>query len=223
MKTCPHKNLYMDVHRSIIYNSKKKKKERKKENNSNLHQDEWIHKIRSIHAIEYFPVIKGMRYWFMNLKSWKHYAKKVTHKRLHICCSVAQWCPTLWPLGLQHARFPCPSSPGVCSNSCPLSQWCHPTISSSVVPFSSRLQFFPASGSFQMSQLFTSGDQTIIASASVNIQDWFPWGLTDLISLPSKGLSRVFSNTTVQKHQFFSARPYLWSDSHIHTWLLKKP
>ena len=131
---------------------KKKKKERKKENNSNLHQDEWIHKIRSIHAIEYFPVIKGMRYWFMNLKSWKHYAKKVTHKRLHICCSVAQWCPTLWPLGLQHARFPCPSSPGVCSNSCPLSQWCHPTISSSVVPFSSRLQFFPASGSFLISQ-----------------------------------------------------------------------
>ena len=107
MKTCPHKNLYMDVHRSIIYNSKKKKKERKKENNSNLHQDEWIHKIRSIHALEYFSVIKGMRYWFMNLKSWKHYAKKVTHKRLHICCSVAQWCPTLPnPMDCNTSGFP---------------------------------------------------------------------------------------------------------------------
>ena len=167
--------------------------------------------------MEYFPIIKGMKYWFMNLQSWKHYAKKVTHKRLHICGSVAQRCPTLWPLGLQHARFPCPSSPGVCSNSCPLSQWRHPTFNAS------RLQLFPASGSFQMSQLFASGDQSTTASASVNIQDWFPWGLTDLISLQSKGLSRVFSNTTVRKHQFFSAQPSIWSDSHIHMWLLKKP
>ena len=114
---------------------------------------------------------------------------------------------SLWHHGLQHTRFACPSlSPGACSNSCPLSQWCHQTISSSVVPFSSYLQSFPASGSFPMSQLFPSGGQSIGASAStsvlpMNIQGWFPLGLTGLISLQSKGLSRVFSNTTVQKHQ----------------------
>ena len=110
---------------------------------------------------------------------------------------------SLWPHGPQHARLPCPPPyPGVCSNSCPLSQWCHPTISSSFVPFSSCLQSLPASGSFPMSQLFASGDQSIGASASasvlpMNIQGWFPLGLTGLISLQSKGLSRVFSNTTV--------------------------
>ena len=114
-----------------------------------------------------------------------------------VWCSVTQLCPTLQLHGLQHARLFCPSlSPGVCSNSCPLSQWCHPTISSSVIPFSSCTQSFPASGSFPMSQLFTSGSQSIGASASVlpvNIQGWFPLGLTGLISLLSKGLSRVFS------------------------------
>ena len=109
------------------------------------------------------------------------------------------------------------------SNSC---RWCHPTISSSVVSFSSHLQFFPASGSFPMSQFFTSGGQSIGVSVSVlpmNIQDWFPLGLTGWISLQSKGLSRVFSNTTVPKHQFFGAQLSLWSNSHIHTWLLEKP
>ena len=117
---------------------------------------------------------------------------------------------SLRPNGLQHARPPCPPpTPAACSNSCPLSQWCHPTISSSVVPFSSHLQSFSASGSFQMSQFFASGGQTIGVSAStsvlpMNIQDWFPLGLTGWISLQPKGLSRVFSNTTVQKHQFFS-------------------
>ena len=126
--------------------------------------------------------------------------------------SVAQSCPTLWPHGLQHARPPCPSpTRGVYSNSCPSSRWCHPTISSSVVPFSSCLQSFPASGSFPMSQLFISGGQRIGVSASasvlpVNIQDWFPLGWTGWISLQSKGLSRVFSNTIVQKHQFFSTQ-----------------
>ena len=134
---------------------------------------------------------------------------------------------SLQPHGLQHARPPCPSpTPGVYSNSCPSSQWCHPTISSSVVPFTSRLQSFPASGSFPVSQFSASGGQSIRASASVlpmNIQDWFPLGLTGLISLQSKGLSRVFSNTTVQKHQFFSAQLSLWSNSHIHTWPLEKP
>ena len=113
---------------------------------------------------------------------------------------------------LQHTRPPCPSpTPGVYSNPCPLSRWCHPTISSSVIPFSSRLQSFPASGYFQMSHFFASGGQSIGVSAStsilpMNIQDWFPLGWTGWISLQSKGLSRVFSNTTVQKHQFFGAQ-----------------
>ena len=116
----------------------------------------------------------------------------------------------LWPHGLQHARLPCPSpTPGACSNSCPSSRWCHPAISSFVIPFSSRLQSFPASGSFQMSQFFASGGQKIRVSASasvlpMNFQGWFPLGWTGWISLQSKGLSRVFSNTTVPKHQFFS-------------------
>ena len=119
---------------------------------------------------------------------------------------------SLRPHGLQHARPPCPSpTPGVYSNSCPSSWWCHPTISSSVIPFSSYLQSFPTSGTFQMSQFFTSGGQSITVSASasvhlMNIQDWFPLGWTGWISLQSKGLSRVFSNTIVQKHQFFSTQ-----------------
>ena len=133
---------------------------------------------------------------------------------------------SLWPHGLQYARLPCPSpSPRACSNSCPLSWWCHPTVSSSIIPFSSCLQSFPASGSFLMSQLFASGGQSIGTSVSflpINIQDWFPLGLTGLISLLSEGLSRVFSNTTIQKHPFFGAQPSLWSNSHIHTRLLGK-
>ena len=117
---------------------------------------------------------------------------------------------SLWPHELQHVRLPCLSpTPGACSNSYPSSQWCHPTTSFSFVPFSSHLQSFPASGSFHMSQLFTSGGQSIGVSAStsvfpMNIQDWFSLGLTGWISLKSKTLSKVFSNTTVQKHQFFS-------------------
>ena len=133
----------------------------------------------------------------------------------------------LWSHGLQYARPPCPTpTPGACSNSCLSSRWCHPTISSSVVPFSSCFQSFPASGSFQMSQFFTSGGHSIGASASVlpmNVQDWFPSEWTGWITLLSKGLSRVFSNSTVQKHQFFSTQLSLWSSSHIHTWLLEKP
>ena len=115
---------------------------------------------------------------------------------------------SLRPHGLQHARLPCPSpAPGVYPNSCPSSRWCHPTISSSVIPFSSCLQSFPVSGSSPMSQFFASGGQSIGVSASasvlpMNIQDWFPLGWTGWISLPSKGFSRVFSNITVQKHQF---------------------
>ena len=126
---------------------------------------------------------------------------------------------------LQHSRLLCLSlSPWVCSNSYPLSQWCHPTISSCVTPFSSCPQSFPASGSFPISQLLESGGQSIGASASasvlsMNIQGRFLLGLTDLISLQSKGLSRVFSGSTVWKHQFFGTQPSLQSNSHIHTWL----
>ena len=138
-------------------------------------------------------------------------------------CSVMS--DSLRPHGLQHSRPPCP---GGYSNSCPLSWWCHPTISSSVVPFSSCLQSFPASEFFPVIQFFASGVQSIGASASssvlpMNIQDWFPLGWTSWISLQSKGLSRVFSNTTGQKHQFSGAQLSLWSNSHIHTWLLEKP
>ena len=142
--------------------------------------------------------------------------------------SVAQSCLILQPNGLQHARLPCPSpSPGAFSNSCPLSQWRHPTISSSAALFSC-LKSFPASKSFLMCWFFISGSQSIGASASasiltMNIQDWLPFGLTGLISLHFKGLSRVFSNTTVQKSQSFDTQPTLWSNSHIHTWLLEKP
>ena len=136
---------------------------------------------------------------------------------------------SLQPHESQHARPPCPSpTPGLYSNSCPLSHWCHPTISCSVVPFSSRLQSFPASGSFHMSEFFASSGQSIGVSASasvlpMNIQDWFPLGWTGWISLQSKGLLRVFSNTTVQKHQFIDSQLSLYSNSHIHTWLLGKP
>ena len=129
--------------------------------------------------------------------------------RLLFSCSVVSY--SLQPHGLQHTRLPCPSqSPRVCSDSSPLSQWCHPTISLSLIPFSSCFQSFPASESFPVSWPFTSIGQSIGASASVsvlpmNIQDWFPLGLTGLISLQSKGLSGVFSSTTARKHQFFSS------------------
>ena len=134
---------------------------------------------------------------------------------------------SLWPHGLQHTRFLCPPlSPRVYSDSCPFSCWCYLTISSSTTPFSFCLQYFPASGSFPVSGLFTSDGQSIRSSASaivlpVNIQGWFPFRSTGLI-LQSKGLSRVFSRTTTQKHQFFGAQPSLWSSSHICTWLLEK-
>ena len=136
---------------------------------------------------------------------------------------------SLWPHESQHARPPCPSpTPRVYSNPCPLSWWCHPAISASVVPFISCFQPCPASGSFPMSQLFASGGQSIGVSASasvlpMNTQDWSPLGWTGWISLQSKGLSRVSSNTTVQKHQFSSAQLPSQSNSHIHTWPLEKP
>ena len=139
----------------------------------------------------------------------------------HVWLFVTPW--------LQHARLPCPSpTPGVYPNSCALSRWCHPAISSCVLPFSSCPQSLPASGSLSMSQLFAWGGQSIGVSPSasvlpMNTQDWSPLGWTGWISLQSKGLSRVFSSTTVQKHQFFGAHFSSQSNSHIHTWALEKP
>ena len=136
---------------------------------------------------------------------------------------------SLPPHKLQHIRLLCPSlSPGAWSNSCSLSWWCCPSMSSFVTPFSSCPQSFQASGSFPMSWLFTSGGQSSGASAStsvlpMNIQGLFPLRLTGLISLQSKGLSRVVSSTTVSKHQFFSTQPSFWSNSHLHIWLMEKP
>ena len=159
-------------------------------------------------------------HWFLSFSHCVWYRVQFSHSAVF---------NSLQPHGLQHARPPCPSpTPGAYSNSRPFSQWCHPTISSCIVPFSSHLQSFPASGSFQMSRFFASGGRSIGVSAStsvlpVNIQDWYPLGLTSWISLQSKGLSRVISNTTVQKHQFFSAQLSLQSNSHIHTWPLEKP
>ena len=136
-----------------------------------------------------------------------------------LCCLVAKLCPTLWPHKVQHMKLPCPLlSPWICSNSCSLSQWCHSIISSSVGPFSSCLQSSPTSGSFPVSQPFTSDGQSIGPSAlasvlPMNTRGWFTLGLTGLIYLLSKGLSRAFSSTTIQKHQFFHAQPSLWSCS----------
>jgi len=152
-------------------------------------------------------------------KDQGHWYEDVCVGKAVVCFSSVQFSHSvvsdLWPHEPQHARPPCPSpTPGVHRNPCPLCRWCHSTISSSVIPFSSCLQSFPASGSFQMSQLFSSGGQSIGVSAStsvppMNTQDWSPLGWTGGISLQSKGLSRVFSNTTVQKHQFFGAQPSL--------------
>ena len=141
-------------------------------------------------------------------------------------CSVMS--DSLWPHWLQNSRLPCPSPSLVaCSNSCPSGRWSHPTILSSVIPFSSYPQSFPASGSFPLTKFFASGGQSIGASASASVlpmktQDLFPLGWTAWISMQSKGLSRVFSNTTVQKHQFFGTQLSLYSNSHILTWLLEK-
>ena len=166
------------------------------------------------------PRMQELRCWWYLMKSRKN-------RRLDVQFSCSVVSDSLWPYGLQHARPPCPS-PTPRAYSCPLSWWCHPTILilsqplllPSVVP---RIRLF-----FLMSQFSASGGQSIGVSASasvlpMNIQDWFPLGLTGLTSLLSKGLSRVFSNTTVQNHQFFGAQLCLWSNSHIHTWLLEKP
>ena len=140
---------------------------------------------------------------------------------MRYCCWVTRSCPTLCDPMNQHTRLSWPSlSPVLCSNSCPLSQWCHPTTLPSVAPF-----ILP-SESFPVNWLFVSGGQSFGASASVlpmNIQCWYLLGLTGLISLLSKGHSRVLSSSTIWKHQFFSTQPFIWSNFHIHTWLLEKP
>ena len=162
----------------------------------------------------------SMQYWLSRLL-------KNQFSLIQFSCSVVS--DSLQPHESQHARPPCPSpTPRVHSNSCPSSQWCCPAISSSVVPFSSCPQSVPASESFPMSQLFAWGGQSIGISAlasvlSKNTQDWSPLGWTTWISLQSMGLSRVFSNTTAQKRQFFSTQLSLYSNYHIHTWLLEKP
>ena len=170
-----------------------------------------------------FTIFSGTLHFFLQVQTsiWDYFfSVKFSH-------SVVS--DSLWPHGLQHASLPCPSpTPRAYLSSCPLSRWCHPIISSSVLSFSSCLQSFLELGSCLMSQLFVSCGQSIGASASAsvlpkNIQDWFPLGLTGLISLQSKGLSRVISNTTVQKNQFFSAQLSLESSSDILTWLLEKP
>ena len=159
------------------------------------------------HWVE-FPVLYSEMFLFCKWVHWYHFFR--FHVSVQFNRSVVS--NSLRLHGLQHARLPCPSpTPRACSNSCPSSWWCHPTISSSVVPFSSCLQSFPASRTFPMSQFFASGGQNIGISVSasvlpMNIQDWFPLGWTGWISLQSKRLSTVFSNTTVQKHQFFRAQ-----------------
>ena len=157
-------------------------------------------------------------YYFMNSKYFLKYFCFVYVCAVFVCVwtsvqfSHSVMSDSLWLLGMEHARLPCPSpTPAVWENSCPSSRWCYPTSSSSVIPFSSCPQSFPPSGSFQMSQLFTSDGQSIRVSAStsvlpMNTQDWSPLGWTGWISLQSKGLSRVLSNTTAQKHQFFCAQ-----------------
>ena len=160
-------------------------------------------------------------FYFLRLQNWSQCSS------VHFSHSVMF--DSLLPHELQHTRLPCPSpTPRVHSNSCPSSWWCHPAISSYLVPFSSCPQLLPASGSFPMSQLFAWGGQSIGVSAlasviPMNTQDWPPLGWTGWTSMQSKGLSRVFSNTTVQKHQFFGAQLSSQSNSHIHTWPLEKP
>ena len=177
--------------------------------------------IHSHYFSHHHPVCGLPPYLQLRLCSYLHACVATCHFLLQFSCSVMS--DSLRPHEPQHARPPCLSpTPGVHPNSCPLSRCCHPTISSSVVPFSSCPQSFPASGSFPVSHLFTSVGQSIGVSAStsvlpMNIQDWSPLMWTGWIPLQSKGLSRVFSNTTVQKHQFFISQLFLQSNSHIHT------
>jgi len=176
--------------------------------------------------ILYWSIWKIKSQNYLVLWSTKYWLSSIAREELS---SVAQLCPNLQSHESQHSRPPCPSpNPGVYPNSCPLSWWCQPAISYSVIPFSSCPQSLSASGSVPMSQIFTWGGQSIGVSASPsvlpkNTQEWFPIEWTGWISLHSEGLSGVFFNTTVQNHQFFSAQPSSQSNSHIHTWPLEKP
>ena len=176
----------------------------------------------------FIPICKDPRGWPFFFYLWSVNKINMFLQFIIHFGSVAQSCPTLCdPMDCSTPGFPLHHQLPEVTHSYPLSQWCHLTISSSVIPFSSCLQSFPASGSFPMSQLFAWGGQStgVSASASVlpmNYQDWFTLGLTGWISFQSKGLSRVFSNTIVQKHQFLHTQLSLWSDSHIHIWLLEK-
>ena len=180
-----------------------------------LKTDIWFFFFRFVGITDIFLLMSSgtsisLQQWILSIFDGDQPVPTSTHYSVQFSCSVVSDSSQLHEL--QHARPPCPSpTTGVHPNSRPLSQWCHPTISSSVIPFSSCLQFFRASASFQLSQLFVSGGQSIGVSAStsvlpMNTQDWCPLGWTGWISLQSKGLSRVFSNTTVQKHQFFGAQ-----------------
>ena len=176
--------------------------------------------LKSLPFLKWFDVYKTGKETFSNASSWSQVYDQFSSIQL-----LSRVRLFVTP---QHAMPPRPPpTPGGHPNSCASSQWCHPAISSSVVPFSSCPQSLPASGSFPMSQLFTSGGQSIGISAlasvlPMNTQDWSPLGWTGWISLQSKGLSRVFSNTTVQKYQFFSPQPSSQSNSHIHTWQPEK-
>ena len=183
----------------------------------------WIYCKHTVSALKksefyYFQMPRKIIYQIFHNSDWKYTKYRPICSSVQFSCSVVS--NPLWLHGPQHARLPCPSpTPGAYPNSCPLSRWYHAAISSSVIPFSSCPQSFPASESFQMSHLFASSGQSIGVSAStsvlpMNTQDWSPWGWTGWISLQSKGLSRVFSNTTVQKHQLFGAQLSLLSNSH---------
>ena len=178
------------------------------------------------HFVKDIPTLKNL---LLDFRDHAEYGLQVNDSTF---CSSVQSLSRVWlfviPWTAAHQASLSITNSGAYSNSCPLSRWCHPTTSSSIVPFSSCLRSFSALGSFPMSQFFASGGQSIGVSASIsvlpmNIQDWFPLGWTGWISLHSKGLSRVFSNTTVQKHQFFGAQLSLESISHIHMWLPEKP
>ena len=177
-------------------------------------------------ALEWLSLVPGSKAKYSSSEIMNLTSFTVAIMNLQLS-SFAQSCPTLCdPMDCSVPGCPSPT-PGVYSNSCPLSQWCHPTISSSVIPFSTHLQFFLASGSFQMSQFFASHGQNIRISSSasvlpMNAQDWFPLQWTGWISLLPKGLSSVFSNTTIQKHQFFGAQLSLQCNSYIHTWPMEK-
>ena len=192
-----------------------------------IHRVEWqIHGVLKRWTVLLCQIPKLKSVYKMQQKGLIPFGKFYVHQfsKVQLLSHVS-----LQPQESQHARPPCPSpTPGDYSNSCPSSRWCHPTIASSIIPFFSCPQSIPASGSFQMSQFFAWGSESIGVSASASVlpmktQDWSPLGWTGWISLQCKGLSRVFSNTTVQKHQFFSAQLSSQSNSHIHTWPLEKP